>query len=209
MAYRRRPNPPVKRGCKTLALMALALGMAALALTGVMVTRLCLARRQQPEPQAILLLDGNDARIAFGATFARLHPDLPVWISGDCILRPAVRQAFVRAGVADGRVSYDLRATDTLTHFTTLVEDYDERDVQHVYVVTSDYHMLRARMIAALVFGSRGIAITPVAEPADYPNQESWWKNGRDAARSLLWLGTGLTGAQFNPRLRDGERCRY
>jgi uncharacterized SAM-binding protein YcdF (DUF218 family) len=96
-----------------------------------------------------------------------------------------------------------------VTHFTVLAGDYVEREIRHVYLVTSDYHMTRARMIAALVFGSRGIAVTPVAEPSDDWNEESWWKNGRDAARSLLWLGTGLTGARFNPRLQDGERCRY
>ena len=38
--------------------------------------------------------------------------------------------------------------------------------------------MTRARMIAALVFGSRGIAVTPVADPSNYPKRrvvvEKW-----------------------------------
>jgi uncharacterized SAM-binding protein YcdF (DUF218 family) len=209
MAYRRRNDKPAKRDFNTLALITLALTTAALVLIGVIATRLTLARRQQPRPQAILILDGSDARVRFGATFARLRPDLPMWISGDCSGRPAVHQAFNAAGLAPGRVHYDLLATDTVTHFTVLAGDYAQREIRHVYLVTSDYHMTRARIIAALAFGSRGIAVTPVAEPSDYWNEESWWKNGRDAARSLLWLGTGLTGARFNPRLQNGERCRW
>ena len=192
-----------------MALIALVLATAALVLATGIMTRLALARRQQPDPQAILILDGNQSRVRFGAVFAGLHPGLPVWISGNCSGRPAVHQAFEAAGLVPGRVHYDLLATDTVTHFTVLAGDYVEREIRHVYLVTSDYHMTRARIIAALVFGSRGIAVTPVAEPSDYPNEESWWKNGRDAARSLLWLGTGLTGARLNPRLQDRERCGY
>ena len=68
----------------------------ALVLTAGITTRLALARRQQPQPQAILILDGSDARVRFGAVFAGLHPDLPVWISGDCSGRPAGAPGFLR-----------------------------------------------------------------------------------------------------------------
>jgi hypothetical protein len=54
--------------------------------------------------------------------------------------------------------------------------------------------MTRARIIAALVFGSRGIVVTPMAEPSDDWNEESWWKNGRDAARSTAVDGHGAHG---------------
>ncbi len=209
MADRRRHTKPAKRGFTPTALIALALATGALGLSATLATRLALARRQQPDPQAILILDGNQSRVQFGATFARQHPHLPVWISGDCSGRPAVHQAFETAGLAPSRVYYDRLATDTVTHFTILVGNYAQQDIRHVYLVTSDFHMTRARIIATLVFGSRGIAVTPVAQHSDYPNEESWWKNGRDAARSLLWLGTGLTGARLNPRLRGGERCRW
>ena len=76
-----------------------------------------------------MILDGSDARVRFGAVFAGLHPDLPVWISGDCSGRPAVHQAFAAAGLAPGRVRYDLLATDTVTHFTVLAGDYVEREI--------------------------------------------------------------------------------
>ena len=188
MAFRRRHYKPAKHSFNP---MALVLATGALVLTAGITTRLALARRQQPQPQAILILDGSDARVRFGAVFAGLHPDLPVWISGDCSGRPAVHQAFAAAGLAPGRVRYDLLATDTVTHFTVLAGDYVEREIRHVYLVTSDYHMTRARMIAALVFGSRGIAVTPVADPSNYPNEESWWKKWPRCRQVAAVVGYG------------------
>ena len=161
------------------------------------------ALRRAPEPQAILILDGNDRRVQFGATFASLHAELPVWISGYCAKRAGVYRAFETADVADDRVHFDLRATDTVTHFTTLASEYVDWGIDHVYVVTSDYHMARARAIATVVFGSRGIAMTPVAEPTHlqpWETKESWIKVGRDTLRSLSWLAVGRTGARFNGR---------
>ena len=169
-----------------------------------------LALRQAPEPQAILILDGTDRRVQFGATFASLHPELPVWISGYCAKRAGVYTAFETTGVAVRRIYYDLRATDTVTHFTTLVSDYVERDIHHVYMVTSDFHMARAKAIATLVFGSRGVAIAPVSEPTNLQpreTEESWLKVGRDTLRSLSWLVVGRTGAHFNGRTQ--ANCKY
>ena len=56
----------------------------------------------------------------------------------------------------------DYRAVDTVTNFTTMVDVFEQLGIEHVYLVTSDFHMPQARTIAFLVFESRGITCTPV-----------------------------------------------
>jgi uncharacterized SAM-binding protein YcdF (DUF218 family) len=160
--------------------------------------------RQQPYPQAILILDGNDPRIEFGLAFAKTHPDLPIWISGYCSQRQAVYAAQSQLDIDPDRVFYDLNATDTVTHFTGLVQTYGDHNIQHVYLITSSDHMVRARAIAAIIFGSRGIITTPIAQPTNpltaQEEQESWVKVVRDTLRSFTWLAFGFTGERFNGR---------
>ncbi|MHC5722289.1 MAG: YdcF family protein, partial [Nostoc sp.] len=71
-----------------------------------------------------------------------------------------------------------------------------------IYLITSDYHMKRARAIAAIVLGSQGIAVTPVEVPSQGDKSETLVRILRDCGRSLLWVVTGRTGASFNPRLK-------
>ena len=179
-----------------------------LVLAGFIAMRLRITLQQIPEPQAILILDGNNQRVRQAANFAEQHPDLPIWMSGYRSQRPELQAAFAAVQVS-GRVHYDLQATDTVTHFTTLVDEFAAQDIRHVYLITSDYHMARAKTIATVVFGSRGIAIAPVAQPSKYqPSEESWVKVVRDGLRALMWLVTGRSGARFNPRLQGEVSCR-
>ena len=156
---------------------------------------------KHPNPQAILILDGSNYRILQAAAFARTHPHLPIWISGNCSERATVKTAF-RQLAASRPVHYDLRATDTVTHFTTLASDLRAAHIRHVYLVTSDYHLNRAMVSANLVFGSQRIVFTPVSLQHKADVKEPQLKSVRDGLRSLLWLATGRTGARFNPRLR-------
>jgi uncharacterized SAM-binding protein YcdF (DUF218 family) len=171
---------------------------------GTIKLRMARAERQQPYPQAILILDGNDPRVEFGLTFAQAHPDLPIWISGYCSQRQAVYTAVSELEIDPERVFYDLKATDTVTHFTGMVHYYNAHHIRHVYLVTSAAHMTRAKTIAAIVFGSHGIIATPIAQPANPLTEpsakEPWIKVARDAARSLTWLTFGFTGERFNGR---------
>ena len=164
-----------------------------------------------PQPQAILILDGGKNRVPKAALFAQEHPRLPILISGNCSHRPAVKTTFATARLSH-RVHYDLRATDTLTNFTTLVDDFSELGIHHVYLVTSTAHMGRARAIATLVFGSRGIVVTPVALPEIGEVAESELKSVRDRLRALLWLTTRKTGSEFNAQLNHfpgGMSCLF
>jgi len=173
----------------------LILGMALTLAIGYIPARLAIARWQAPEPQAILTLGGRSAREAFTADFARLHPALKVWVSSGLLPKDS-RPIFRRDGITDDRVILDYRALDTVTNFTTLVEDLEAQKIHHVYLITSDYHMARAQAIATIVLGSHGITFTAIAVPSTKP-PEDHFRIARDVARSLVWLTTGFTGANL------------
>ncbi|WP_035990480.1 YdcF family protein [Leptolyngbya sp. KIOST-1] len=159
---------------------------------------LAIARLQTPQPQAILTLGGGSGRETFTAQFAQTRPDLPIWISSG-IPAAQAHAIFQAAHISPSRYHLDYRATDTVTNFTTLVPDLKAANIQHIYLITSAFHMPRATAIATIVLGSQGIAFTSISPPHSY-GQESPWRILRDTGRSLLWLTTGRTGSSLNPR---------
>ena len=158
--------------------------------------RLAVAKICAPHPQAIFTLGGDLSREIFTAQFAKLHPNLEIWISSGSPDN-ATNWAFGIIGLSSVRVHNDRRAVDTLTNFTSLVADFKKRHFQHLYLITADYHMRRAKAIATLVFGSQGIAFTPVSILTNKP-VESWSRTLRDIFRALLWIVTKHTGASLN-----------
>ena len=151
-------------------------------------------------PEAMLVLGGAEERERYAAKLAQKHSDLVVWVSSGSP-RWYVEQIFQQEGIARDRVRLDYQAQDTVTNFTTLVDDLKAQNIDSVYLVTSENHMRRARVIGEIVFGSRGITLKPVAVPTDSP-AESWQKSLRDGCRAVLWVTTGHTGAS----LRDPNR---
>ncbi len=168
-----------------------------LLLLGIIPMRLAIAYYQVPYPQAIFTLGGGMEREQFTAQFAKAHPSLDIWVSSGYPPKKAL-PIFRAAGIPDTRVNFDSRALDTVTNFTSLVADFKRRKIQHLYLITSDFHMPRAKAIAILVLGSWGIAFTPVSIPSRQP-VESWIRILRDVGRTLLWIITGHTGARFHP----------
>lgn len=166
-------------------------------LMGSLPVRLATAHYQSPHPQAILTLGGGADREAFTAQFAQNHPSLEIWVSTG-IPRNQARAIFRSAGIPDKRVHLDRRAVDTVTNFTSLIEDFKSRKIQHLYLITSDFHMPRAKAIATLVLGSQGIAFTPVSIPSKQPS-ESPLHILRDIGRALFWTITGHTGSSLKP----------
>jgi uncharacterized SAM-binding protein YcdF (DUF218 family) len=166
--------------------------------------RLAIAARQAPHPQAILMLGGRPAREPFTAEFAKTHPHLRIWLSSG--LGPlAAKPLFQDAGITDDRVHLDYRAVDTVTNFTTLVDDLAQHNIKHVYLITSDFHMPRSQAIATIVLGSRGIAFTPVTVPSSEA-PESPIRVCRDVIRSVFWLTTGFTGSRIGAAIQPGRR---
>ncbi|MBD1834308.1 YdcF family protein [Cyanobacteria bacterium FACHB-472] len=173
--------------------LCLAISAFIVLLIGIIPVRIAIAFSQTPIPQAIFTLGGGPNREKFTAQFAQNHPTLEIWVSSGT--RPDIaRKIFREARISDERVNLDRRAVDTVTNFTSLVADFKSRNIQHVYLVTSDFHMRRAIAIATIVFGSQGIAFTPVSIPTKNP-PETWLHILRDFSRAILWLFTGRTGA--------------
>ena len=158
-------------------------------------------QRSQPSftPQAILVLGGHEQREQFAAQFAQQHPDLPVWLSG--VWRPYAQPVFIQAGIAPERLHFEqTAAVDTLTNFTTTVDDLKAEGINHIYLITSDYHMRRAQWIAQVILGNRGIAFEPVAIPSEEEG-EPLELAVLDGGRAILWVTTGRTGASLKPVL--------
>ncbi|MBE9199425.1 MULTISPECIES: YdcF family protein [unclassified Nodularia (in: cyanobacteria)] len=163
--------------------------------------RLAIAYYHSPHPQAILTLGGDPVREQFTAQFAQKNPQLDIWVSSGTSPKQALA-IFQNADIANHRIHLDYRAVDTVTNFTSLVDDFKRQHIQHIYLVTSADHMPRAKTIATLVLGSQGIIFTPIPIPSQNP-RESILRIVRDSGRSLLWIVSGHTGASFHPRFRE------
>ena len=147
-------------------------------------------------PQAALVLGGAVERENFAAEFAQQHPEIDIWVSSGT--NPEYAEwVFSEAEIDLSRIKLDYRAVDTVTNFTTLVDDLKAEGITQVYLITSDYHMRRARMIAQIVLASRGITFKPIPVPSG-KGPETFAKGLRDGARAMLWLFTGRTGSTLS-----------
>ncbi|MFB2936292.1 YdcF family protein [Aerosakkonemataceae cyanobacterium BLCC-F154] len=161
--------------------------------------------RSWETPQAVLMLGGSTSaleREKFTAKFVSEHPDLEnldIWISsgGSGKYNNYVRRIFIKAGINLEKIHFDEQAVDTVTNFTTLVDELKARGVTSVYLITSDYHIRRAQVIGEIVLGSRGIVFKTVAVPSR-KSPEPVEKAIRDGARAILWVITGSTGESFS-----------
>lgn len=161
--------------------------------------------RSLETPQAVLMLGGSTSaleREKFTAKFVSQQPNLQnleIWISsgGAGKYNNYVRKIFIKSGINSEKIHFDEQAVDTVTNFTTLVDELKSRGITSVYLVTSDYHIRRAQVIGEVVLGSRGIVFKSVAVPSNKP-PEPIEKAVRDGVRAILWVITGSTGADFS-----------
>lgn len=161
--------------------------------------------RSLETPQAVLMLGGSTSaleREKFTAKFVSQQPNLQnleIWISsgGAGKYNNYVRKIFIKSGINSEKIHFDEQAVDTVTNFTTLVDELKSRGITSVYLVTSDYHIRRAQVIGEVVLGSRGIVFKSVAVPSNKP-PEPIEKAIRDGVRAILWVITGSTGADFS-----------
>lgn len=129
------------------------------------------------------------------AELARWYPSLDIWISSGSS-RDEIHKTFQTAGISLTRVHIDRRAVDTVTNFTSLVNDFKQHNIQHLFLITSSFHMPRAKAIATIILGSQGITFTPVSAPSINP-PEKRTHILRDLIRSIVWIFTGYTGAEL------------
>ena len=169
-----------------------------LTLLSIIATSLCVGFKPmrnsaQTSPDALLVLGGHEERERYAAKLAQEHPQIPIWISSGSPQEYAQR-IFAKSGIKSDRLHFDYRASDTVTNFTTLVDELKAQDIDSVYLITSENHMQRAKIIGDIVFGSKGIEFQPISVPSNNP-PEPLEKSLRDGARSIFWLVTGHTGA--------------
>jgi uncharacterized SAM-binding protein YcdF (DUF218 family) len=144
-----------------------------------------------PPPQLILVLGGDVARERRAAELAAGR-GLPVLVSGGSNPEYAQWLFEQRQGLRPGQVQLDYRARDTLSNFTSLVDDLRQARIRHALLVTSSDHMDRALLVGRIVAGSRGIALTPVAVGCgDQCLPEGRRKVWGDGLRAALWVVTG------------------
>jgi len=154
-------------------------------------------------PSIALVLGGSPEREQFAAQFAKSNPEVEIWVSSGS--NPEYAQwVFDEAHVPSEQWQLDYSAVDTVTNFTTLIEKLQSKDIKEVYLLTSDYHMRRASVVAQIVLGSRGIRFKPVEIPTQQQPErpETVAREVRDGARSLLWVVTGKTGVELKESLR-------
>jgi uncharacterized SAM-binding protein YcdF (DUF218 family) len=144
-----------------------------------------------PPPQLILVLGGDVDRERHAAALAQ-ELGLPVVVSGGSNPEYAHWLFEQRQGLPPGQVQLDYRARDTLSNFTSLVDDLQRSRIRHALLVTSSDHMDRAMLVGRIVAGSRGIHLTP--EPVDCAElcrPEGRRKIWGDGLRAVVWLVTG------------------
>jgi uncharacterized SAM-binding protein YcdF (DUF218 family) len=149
------------------------------------------------KPEAVIVLGGHEERERFAAQLAQ-KSDLPIWVSSGSPQK-YVERIFAKAGIERDRLHLSYQAVDTVTNFTTLVDELKAQGIDSVYLVTSDYHMRRATIVGEIVFGSRGIVIKTVSVPSE-KEPEPLPKSLRDGARAIFWLTTGDTGENLLDR---------
>lgn len=153
-----------------------------------------------PPPQMILVLGGDADREAAAARLARTD-GLPVVVTGGTNPEYAHWLFQQKEGLPSRQVQLDYRARDTVSNFTSLVDDLRKSRIRHALLVTSTDHMQRALLVGRIVAGSRGIHLTPVSVPCgDLCVVEGRRRLWGDGARAALWV---ISGQDIRPWVEE------
>ncbi len=150
-------------------------------------------------PQLILVLGGDIDREHVGAKMAKALK-LPLILSGGSNPEHA-KWLLKQAGIPSNQVELDYRAKDTLTNFTSLVDDLAAKKIDHAFIITSQDHLPRAITVGNVIAGSRGIKLTGISVSCT-PNckKESIQKQAFDLIRAITWVSTGKDLKQLSEK---------
>ena len=96
-----------------------------------------------------------------------------------------------KEGLSPNLIKRDYRAKDTLTNFTSLVDDFAKGKVNHLLIITSTNHVQRSMLIGSIIAGSRGIKVTSLSIPCKEDCEiESAQKKYMDCLRAIAWVIT-------------------
>ena len=141
-------------------------------------------------PQLILILGGDIRREYAGIEIGKAM-NLPIIISGGS--NPEYAKWMIKkSGLSSKQVTLDYRAKDTLSNFTSLIDELKAKQINHILLITTKDHMQRAKAIGRVVAGSRGIYLSGISIPCS-PNclEETKNKEIIDFIRSIAWVFTG------------------
>ena len=83
-----------------------------------------------------------------------------------------------------------------MTNFTSLIDDLNTEEINHVLLITSQYHIKRAKVIGEVIASSRGIRLTSLSIPCKSlceikSQRETIKKRNIDLVRSIIWVISG------------------
>jgi len=141
-------------------------------------------------PQVIMVLGGDVNREFAGINIAKKY-NKSLIISGGS--NPEYAEWLIDiSGISPDLVRLDYRATDTLSNFTSLIDELGNRNISHILAVTDEVHLRRASMIGTIVAGSRGIRLSTLAVKCKGScEKESLQKQMLDVFRSIVWVISG------------------
>ena len=152
--------------CELALIAALLLGFSLFTVLETMVFRGSFADESDAPVSAVIVLGAGvngetpsltlRTRIDAAAAYLEEHPDVPVVLSGgqgpgEAITEAeCMRRALVRRGVDESRLYPEERSTSTqenLRYSRAILEELGVDPVQRVAIVTSDFHLCRARLM--------------------------------------------------------------
>ena len=152
--------------CELALIAALLLGFSLFTVLETMVVRGSFADESDAPVSAVIVLGAGvngetpsltlRTRIDAAAAYLEEHPDVPVVLSGgqgpgEAITEAeCMRRALVRRGVDESRLYPEERSTSTqenLRYSRAILEELGVDPAQRVAIVTSDYHLCRARLM--------------------------------------------------------------
>ncbi|MEC4813826.1 MAG: YdcF family protein [Scytonema sp. PMC 1069.18] len=174
-----------------LLLQKLAAGIILVLASWLLFNTITLISASSKPVDAFFVLGGSIRREIYVAEIAKQHPRTPILISHGST-DPCIWLIFQqRAAERMQNVWLEKCANSTFGNFYYSIPILRHWGVRKVKLITSPTHLPRAKWMAQILFGARGIWVEPeiVQEQGVPGNRESWLKTGLDVTRSLLWAG--------------------
>ncbi len=147
-------------------------------------------------PQIIFVLGGDIEREKAGIRLARAL-EIPLLFSGGSNPEHAIWLA-QKSNLAPNQLILDYRAHDTVSNFTSIIDELNEEGINHALLITSEDHLPRAIAVGTLIAGSKGIRLTGISISCQEDcKDESFHKKFFDVVRASLWVLTGIDIRRF------------
>jgi uncharacterized SAM-binding protein YcdF (DUF218 family) len=137
---------------------------------------------------AVFVLGGSIQREILAAQLSKKNPSLKILISQGSA-DPCIVKIFKEEGGNLNKVWLEKCAESTFDNFFFSLPILKKWNVRKVKLITSASHLPRAKWLAAIMLGARGIAIDfeIVTERGVPGNQEFWLKTFLDLVRGIIW----------------------